>query len=313
MSIHVTLHHCTKYHYDRLVNLGPHAIRLRPAPHCRTPILSYSLNVKPEDHFVNWMQDPHSNYQARFVFTKPTRKFEVEVELTAELSVINPFDFFIEEAATDFPFQYESHLEGDLKPFLAIRESGPKLREYIESIDSRPRRTIDFLVDVNQKLQRDIKYLIRMEPGVQTCEETLGTGSGSCRDSAWLLMQILRHYGLATRFVSGYLIQLAPDVKSLDGPSGPENDFTDLHAWTEVFLPGAGWIGLDATSGLLVSEGHIPLACTPLPTSAAPIEGGVDEAEVEFSFDMKVTRVYEDPRVTKPYSDDAWDEIIRVG
>ncbi len=313
MSIRVALHHATHYRYDRLVNLGPQTVRLRPAPHCRTPVLSYSLTVDPPKHFVNWLQDPHGNYLARHVFTQPARAMSVVVDLTVEMSVINPFDFFIEEYAEAFPFTYEEHLDLDLKPFRVLRESGPLLRDYLRGIDQTPRRTIDFLVQVNQQLQQDIKYLIRMEPGVQSCEETLARGSGSCRDSAWLLMQILRHCGFATRFVSGYLIQLAPDVKSLDGPSGTAVDFTDLHAWAEVFLPGAGWIGLDPTSGLLVSEGHIPLACTPLPTTAAPIEGSVDDSEVEFSFEMFIERIHEDPRVTKPYAEQEWQRVLEVG
>ncbi len=313
MSIRVALHHETRYTYDRRVTLGPQTVRLRPAPHCRTPVKSYSLVVQPEDHFVNWLQDPHSNFLARYNFQSPTDHLTVTVDLTVEMAVINPFDFFVEDYATDFPFEYDEHLKADLAPFLAIRERGSALMEYLKTFDYTPRRTIDFLVSVNQRLQQDIKYLIRMEPGVQTCEETLTTLSGSCRDSAWLLMQILRHCGFATRFVSGYLIQLAPDVRSLDGPSGPEKDFTDLHAWTEVFLPGAGWVGLDPTSGLLVSEGHIPLACTPLPTTAAPIEGAIGKCEVEFGFDMHIERVHEDPRVTKPYSESQWEQVIRVG
>jgi len=313
MSIRVALNHKTVYTYDRLTSIGPQVIRLRPAPHCRTPIHSYSLKVRPEEHFVNWQQDPHGNFLARFVFEKPARELSIEVDLIAEMTVINPFDFFVEESAVDFPFQYDPWLACELKPFLETGDEGPLFTEYLETIDRRPARTVDLLVGLNQRLQQDIKYLIRMEAGVQSPEETLTGRSGSCRDSAWLLVHLLRHMGLAARFVSGYLIQLAPDIKPLDGPAGPVADFTDLHAWTEVFLPGAGWIGLDPTSGLLAGEGHIPLACTPNPSSAAPITGNVGQCEVEFGFDMTVTRIHEDPRVTKPYSDDEWDQIDRLG
>ncbi|QDU82730.1 Transglutaminase-like superfamily protein [Polystyrenella longa] len=311
--IRVALNHKSIYKYDSPVHLGPQIVRLRPAPHCRTPICSYSLKVTPQDHYVNWMQDPFSNYLARLVFSKETTHFEVEIDLVAEMTVINPFNFFLDPTASHFPFKYEPALAKELQPFLDKEEWGPEFNAYLNSIDRSKMETNDFLVILNQGLQQKIKYLIRMEPGVQTPEETLAKQSGSCRDSAWLLVQLLRHLGLAARFVSGYLIQLKPDVKSLDGPSGSEVDFTDLHAWTEVFLPGAGWIGLDPTSGLLAGEGHIPLACTPLPSNAAPISGMVSPAEVEFSHVMEVTRVYEDPRVTKPYSDDEWTAIEKLG
>ena len=172
---------------------------------------------------------------------------------------------------------------------------------------------MEFLVDLNQQLSKDIRYVIRLEPGVQTPEETLSLKSGSCRDTGWLLVQVLRHLGLAARFVSGYLIQLVPDVKSLDGPSGAAADFTDLHAWVEVYLPGAGWIGLDPTSGLLAGEGHLPLAATPDPFSAAPISGSVDECESMLEHEMHVRRIHESPRVTKPYTDAQWQEINALG
>lgn len=313
MTIRVALNHKTTYSYDRLINLGPQIARLRPAPHCRTPVLSYSLKISPEDHFLNWQQDPHGNFQARAVFTKPARELSVEVDLIAEMTVINPFEFFVEEAAESYPFDYSADLRRELTPFLACEAAGPLTKKRIDAVDRTPRRTVDFIVDLNAKLQQEVEYQIRMEPGVQSPEETLQRAKGSCRDSAWLLVQILRHLGLAARFVSGYLIQLAPDVKSLDGPSGSEVDFTDLHAWAEVFLPGAGWVGLDPTSGLLAGEGHLPLACTPDPTSAAPISGSLDECEVDFDFAMTVTRIHEDPRVTRPYSESDWKKILTTG
>ncbi len=313
VSIHVALNHTTHYKYDRRVGLSPQVVRLRPAPHCRTPVLSYSLRIEPAQHFINWQLDPFSNYLARLVFPEKTTEFKVTVDLVAEMSIYNPFDFFLEPTAENFPFDYEGGLKHDLLPYLAKDPLTPRWREFLASIDRRSTRTIDFLVAINQRLQREIRYLIRMEPGVQTPEETLANASGSCRDTGWLLVQTLRHLGLAARFVSGYLIQLKPDVKALDGPSGTEADFTDLHAWCEVYLPGAGWIGLDPTSGLLAGEGHIPVACTPEPSSAAPVSGSVDESEVEFSHSMKVSRIYEAPRVTKPYTEAQWNDVLSLG
>ncbi|MBY0503666.1 MAG: transglutaminase family protein [Bryobacteraceae bacterium] len=314
MSIRVALHHETTYAYDRPVTLGPQVIRLRPAPHCRTPILSYSLRIEPADHFLNWQQDPQGNYLARFVHAKLTQHFKVEVDLVADMTVINPFDFFLEEYAQKFPFTYEPSLAQELAPFLARPEPGPLVRQWVlDSVPHAPLTTNDFLVGLNQRLQREINYMIRMEPGVQDPEFTLSSGSGSCRDTGWLLVQILRNLGLAARFVSGYLIQLRADVKSLDGPSGPEADFTDLHAWAEVYLPGAGWIGLDPTSGLFAGEGHIPLAASPEPTSAAPVTGLVDPCEVSFQHHMSVRRIHETPRVTLPYTEEQWQAIDALG
>lgn len=313
MSIHVALHHKTTYSYPRSIELGPQVIRLRPAPHCRTPILGYSMRVKPDDNYVNWQQDPFGNYLGRCVFHTKATEFSVEIDVVASLSSINPFDFFMEPDAELFPFSYEAETLDDLKPYLALKPAGPRLHALLGSIDQSKRKTIDFLVDLNQRLEKEIDYCVRLEPGVQTPEETLEKRKGSCRDSAWLFCQILRHLGFASRFVSGYLIQLTSDQKSLDGPSGPESDFTDLHAWTEVFLPGAGWVGLDPTSGLFAGEGHIPLACTPAPTSAAPISGAHEPCEVEFDFEMSVQRVHEDPRVTKPYTEEQWQRIEALG
>jgi uncharacterized protein (DUF2126 family) len=313
MSIHVALNHVTHYRYDRAIHLGPQVVRLRPAPHSRTRILSYSMRVEPATHFINWQQDPQSNYLARLVFPDRTTSFRIEVDLVAEMAVLNPFDFFLEPSAEQYPFSYAPALAKELAPYLVQEEATPMFAAYLAEIPRAKRNTNDSLVELNQKLQRDIGYLIRMEPGVQTPELTLEKASGSCRDSGWLLVQLLRHLGLAARFVSGYLIQLKSDVKSLDGPSGTEVDFTDLHAWCEVYLPGAGWIGLDPTSGLLAGEGHIPLACSPDPSSAAPVEGALDECETTFEHKMSVTRVWEAPRVTLPYTDSQWDAIEKLG
>ncbi|PTX91983.1 IMP dehydrogenase [Verrucomicrobia bacterium LW23] len=315
MALHVALNHVTHYRYDRPVSLSPQIIRLRPAPHARTPIVSYSLKISPAEHFINWQQDPQSNYQARVVFEEKVRELRVEVDVVAEMAVINPFDFFLEDDAQEFPFTYDHVLDKELAPFLEKLPLTPKLEAFIKTVDTTKRRTIDFLVDLNRRMWREIEYTIRLEPGVQTCEQTLTLKKGSCRDSAWLMVQVLRNLGLAARFASGYLIQLTPDVKSLDGPVGASSDFTDLHAWTEVYLPGAGWIGLDPTSGLLAGEGHIPLACTPDPSSAAPITGFLydNDAKSEFDFAMSVTRVYETPRVTKPYTEEQWEAIEALG
>ncbi|MDB5547206.1 MAG: transglutaminase-like [Tardiphaga sp.] len=313
MSIFVALHHVTHYKYDRPVVLSPQTVRLRPAPHTRTPIPAYSLKVTPAKHFVNWQQDPQGNWLARYVFPEPATEFKIEVDFTAEMTVINPFDFFVEPYAETFPFAYPDELRLELEPYLHTVPVEPRFAEYLAAIPRQAPSTVNFLVDLNAKLRTIVNYIIRMEPGIQTPEQTLANRSGSCRDSAWLLIQAMRHLGLAARFVSGYLIQLRPDIDPLQGPREVENDFTDLHAWAEVYIPGAGWIGFDATSGMLTGEGHIPVAATPHYSSAAPISGAVGFAHVDFGFEMTVTRVREAPRITKPFSDESWARLDRLG
>jgi uncharacterized protein (DUF2126 family)/transglutaminase-like putative cysteine protease len=324
MTIKVALEHRTSYTFDRPVRVYPHVVRLRPAPHSRTPIDAYSLRIEPADHFINWQQDALGNFLARLVFPNPTSQLTITVGLIADLKVINPFDFFIEDWAETWPaggLSYPKALADDLEPYLRPVDedgdgSGPGelATEWVRDFRVRDgTRTIDFLVALNQAINADVGYSLRMEPGVQTPDVTLRTGIGSCRDSAWLLVSILRQFGLAARFVSGYLVQLASDVEAIDGPSGPAADFTDLHAWAEVYIPGAGWIGLDPTSGLFAGEGHIPLAATPHPASAAPISGGTEPCESVLEFSNTVTRVHEDPRVTLPYTDEAWQTICDVG
>jgi uncharacterized protein (DUF2126 family) len=313
MSIKAAVYHLTHYTYDRPVILQPQIIRLQPAPHSRTKVLSHSLRVTPAKHFVNVQQDPYGNFLARFVFPDPVMELKIEVDLVADMTVYNPFDFFVEESAETWPFQYPEELREDLAIYMKPRPAGPLLQQFLASLDRTPANTVTFVTALNARVQQLIGYIVRMEPGVYEPDETLARGQGSCRDTGWLLVEALRHLGFAARFVSGYLIQLKPDLVSLDGPPGTDHDFTDLHAWCEVYLPGAGWIGLDPTSGLLTGESHVPLAATPHYRNAAPISGFTSYAEVDFAFDMKVTRVAEHPRITKPFSDEAWARLNALG
>jgi uncharacterized protein (DUF2126 family)/transglutaminase-like putative cysteine protease len=312
MKLKIALTHRTDYRYDRPVAVGPHVVRLRPAPHCRTPILSYSLRIEPARHFVNWMQDPFGNHVARVVVPERTCALAVTVDLVADMTAINPFDFLLDERAARWPFAYDAALANDLRPYLEQLPDIPALDRYLGTIaahPSEPVNTIDFITGLNRSVSQHIGYRTRMEEGVQTPDKTLAIRSGSCRDSSWLLVQLLRRLGLAARFVSGYLIQLKPDA----APEGVAADNADLHAWAEVYIPGAGWIGLDPTSGLLAAEGHIPLAATPTPSHAAPIVGTHDVAEVDFSVSMRVARLAEAPRVSAPYSDETWQAILAAG
>ncbi|MGB3339540.1 MAG: transglutaminase family protein [Devosia sp.] len=313
MSIKAAVYHLTHYKYDRPVYLQPQIIRLQPAPHSKTKVLSYSLKVSPALHFVNVQQDPYGNFLTRFVFPEPVTELKIEVDLVADMTVYNPFDFFVEESAEIWPFQYPEDIRADLSIYMQPEPVGPLLQKFLDGIDKTPMNTVNFVTAINASIQQHIAYIVRMETGVWSPEETLGNARGSCRDSSWLLVQTLRNLGLAARFVSGYLIQLKPDLVSLDGPAGTDHDFTDLHAWCEVYLPGAGWVGLDPTSGLLTGESHVPLAATPHYRNAAPISGTASYAEVDFAFDMRVTRVAEHPRITKPFSDESWDELDALG
>jgi uncharacterized protein (DUF2126 family)/transglutaminase-like putative cysteine protease len=309
MGIQVALNHRTLYRYEKAISLGPQVIQLRPALHCRTPILSYSLEVTPSEHVLNWQLDPHNNRLARLLFSGKTNEFLVEMNLVADLSPYNPFAFFLEPGVEEYPFAYAPGLAKDLEPYQSMDPPGPLLHAFLECFVGRKSGTISLLLDLNRNVRDEVGYVRRLEPGLQTCEETLGKRSGSCRDSAWVLVQCLRNLGIAARFVSGYLIQL----QSSDPASGgPEADSADLHAWAEAFLPGAGWIGMDPTSGLLAGEGHIPLVCAPTASQAAPIRGTSEAANVEFSYSMAIRRLNDPRRASKPFTDQDWMRIRQV-
>jgi uncharacterized protein (DUF2126 family) len=312
MSMQVALNHRTQYRYDKAVSLGPQVIQLRPTPHCRTRILCYSLNVRPPEHLLNWQFDPHNNYLARLLFPDKTKEFVVEVDLVAELSPFDPFAFFLEPGVEDYPFEYAPELAKDLDLYRSIDPAGPLLQAFLVNISDEKRGTISVLVDLNRRVRDEIGYVRRLGPGVQTCEQTLETCTGSCRDSAWLLMQSLRHMGIAARFVSGYLIQMAVDESASEGSSGSQTDSAELHAWAEAFLPGAGWIGMDPTSGLFAGEGHIPLVCTPNASNAGPIRGTVELASVDFSYSMSIRRLNDAPRPSKPCTEEDWVQVEQI-
>ena len=290
MIMLVSLRHGTRYLYDRPVTLGPHEIRLKPVPGCRTPVPSYSLSVRPAQHSIHWHHDAAGNNVARVLFQEKIPQFEIDVALTADLAPVNPFDFLVSPGAERFPLAYPDTVRPELQAYLSATENGVQLQrwlmEFRASEKPEGRGTIDLLAAINGRVKRDIAYVTRMEHGIQSCEDTLGQRSGSCRDSGWFLVQALRHLGIAARFVSGYLIQLSGSA-----PDAPKADSAELHAWAEAYLPGAGWIGFDPTSGLLAAEGHIPLARAATPALAAPVTGSVEPSNSQMQFSMSVQRL----------------------
>lgn len=308
------IQHRTTYVYPRPANLGPHVVRLRPATHARAHIEGFSLTV-PDEATVHWQQDPQANHVARLTFREGARlrRFDVVVELTADIRPINPFDFFVDEYASALPFVYPEELRRSLAAYLDTSgpafAGGPLLDAFVAAHPGHG-GTVNYIVEMAGQVAANVRYVIREEPGIWTPEETLAQGRGSCRDTAVLMVAALRRAGLAARFASGYLVQLADEGMIPDQPRGVDRDVVDLHAWAEVYLPGGGWIGIDGTSGLLCGEGHIPLACTPSPALASPIDGTSDVVASELGFEMIVGRIGHEASPTTPYTEATWQALL---
>lgn len=311
------LQHFTRYGYPRPANLGPHVVRLKPSHHAKARILSYALRIE-QPHRVHWQRDPWGNEIARVTFPEdaPIDDLDLLVELAIEIKPVNPFDFYLDVRCAEMPFAYADELRRELHPFFAKDDPAYACgRRFADFVDSLPQKgpTVGFLVELNRRVTEEVRYVIREEAGTFTPEQTLEEGRGSCRDSAALLVAAMRARGLAARFVSGYLVQLADEGMLPDQPKGVGRDVLDLHAWAEVYLPGAGWIGLDGTSGLLCGEGHIPLACTASPALAAPVDGTTDVQADDFRFEMRVGRVGHEPTPTTPFDESTWNALLSAG
>lgn len=304
MGVKVLLHHHTQYTYAEAAALGPQIVRLRPAPHCRTPILSYSLQVAPAGHTLYWRQEPEGNQAAMLLFPGKTKEFSIDVELETELNPFNPFDFLLDPEVEVYPFRYPREHAAALQTYLSISPAGPRLQEFVRSLPQERAGAVSFLSEVNRRVCETIAYGVRLEQGVQNPEETLESKAGSCRDFAWLLVQTLRHCGIAARFASGYLIQLSDQPEAGDSAA--------LHAWTEVFLSGAGWIGLDPTSGLFAGSGHIPLACAAEPGMAAPVDGTAELRSSGFDYRISVRRVAGELDFSAPFSEAGWARVEKI-
>ncbi len=303
--------------YPKPVSLGAHTLRLHPASHAKAHVETYHLGCEQAER-IQWTIDPYGNKVARisFPWDERFRELDILVELVVEVRSVNPFDFFVDHRVEELGFTYPAEYALELAPFLGLDDPAFACGEQFETFLAEmpdEGRTVDAIVQMNALVNRRIDYVIREEPGVWTPEETLAQGRGSCRDSAMLLVALLRRRGIAARFVSGYLIQVTDEGMLPDLPKGLDHDVVDLHAWAEAYVPGAGWIGLDATSGLMATEGHIPLACASTPTLAAPLYGSAEMAAEQVDFRMSVARLGHEPRPTAPYTDEVWARLRESG
>jgi uncharacterized protein (DUF2126 family) len=304
MSVRVGITHSMLRRFERPVLLSTHWLRLRPAPQTRARITAYSLAVQGGPHYLNWVRDPFENYLARLDVSEPVSTLGLELDLIAELEPINPFDFLSEPDAAQHPFAYPPQLRKELASYLQVTAPGPRCQAWLETLDRAPASTVERLDEVNRRVHAAHGLTATAVPGPVDLEAFLERRTGSCWDAAWLLTLSLRHLGLAARFACGYRIVLAKE-------SG-DQDAVSLHTWSEAYIPGAGWIGLDPEAGVFTTEGYIPLACAPDPLHVVPFVGEREAGEKMEGEALRVRRL--DPLdASWPFTDAQWADVQALG
>ena len=328
MSTRIALTHTIDRRYARRLVLPTHWLRLRPAPHTKAAIEAYSLSVGTEPHFLNWVRDPFENHLARLDLPEPVFGLNMAVDIVADLAPANPFDFLTEPYAASFPFEYPEQLQKELTPYLHLPKAGPRLADYLGALDADSAYIIEKLGKLTGNVHRSLAIVGSAQPGAVDLEDVVKRGTASPWEAAWLMAVSLRHLGVAARFTAGYRVVLASEAVPIhawtadaeDSETSLWLDSASLHAWCEVFLPGAGWIGLDPSAGLFTHEGYIPLTATPDPLRALPWVAEVAEpgkpAEVpppDESFESIAVRRLIAAAEPSPYSDAQWGDISALG
>lgn len=268
MNRRYQIHHHTIYRYDTSVTFSPHYLRLKPQESDVCDTLSYTLDVSPPCS-VYWSEDIIGNHVAKCIFSTPSDILDIRTVLEVSLGEKNPFAFIVDEYAENYPFAYRPYEQNGLQYYLQVQEQGELFTQWVARFSPLSMYVVSMLREVANAIAMEIRYEKRHEPGYLPAEQTLAEKQGSCRDTAWLLMQTLRALGLASRFVSGYLLQPEDDVPDVD---------IEYHAWVECYIPGAGWVGIDATSGLFTAEHHIALASDAFPENTAAVIGTTSPA-----------------------------------
>jgi transglutaminase-like putative cysteine protease len=265
--MHLTITHLTRYTYDQQVHFQPHLLYLRPRDNPLLKVGEFTFTFSPTAR-VNWMRDDFDNLPASAHFSDPGIVLEICSACQVETVDAQPFDFLLRGYAAAFPFDYEPLHRFNLSIYLTppVQTTQEILRAWIhERMPKPPSETVAWLAALNWIIFDSITYARRDEPGIQSSLVTVRRGTGTCRDYAMLLIECARTLGIAARFVSGYLFDPADDGTG----------HGDMHAWVEVFLPGAGWRGLDPTHGIFCNSGYVPVAHAVVAESVNPIQGAI--------------------------------------